>query len=52
MEEVIPLIVSGRVRVEPLVTHTFPIDQYGEALHTFAERIDGALKVLVKPNAA
>jgi L-iditol 2-dehydrogenase len=49
MDEVLPLIVSGRVRVKPLVTHTFPIEQYGEALHTFAERIDGALKVLVKP---
>jgi L-iditol 2-dehydrogenase len=49
MDEVMPLIVSGRVRVKPLVTHTFPIQQYGEALHTFAERVDGALKVLVKP---
>jgi L-iditol 2-dehydrogenase len=49
MEEVIPLIVSGRVRVKPLVTHTFPLDEYGEALHTFAHRVDGALKVLVKP---
>ena len=49
MEEVIPLIVSGRVRVKPLVTHTFGIEQYGEALHTFAERVNGALKVLVKP---
>jgi L-iditol 2-dehydrogenase len=50
MEEVIPLIMTGRVRVEPLVTHTFPLERYGEALHTFAERVDGALKVLVRPN--
>ena len=49
MAEVVPLIVSGRVRVRPVVTHTFPIEQYGQALHTFAERIDGALKVLIKP---
>lgn len=49
MEEVIPLIVSGRVRVKPLVTHTFGLADYGQALHTFAERIDGALKVLVQP---
>jgi L-iditol 2-dehydrogenase len=49
MEEVIPLITSGRVRVAPLVTHTFALEQYGQALHTFAERIDGALKVLVQP---
>jgi L-iditol 2-dehydrogenase len=49
MEEVMPLIVSGRVRVAPLVTHTFRLEDYGQALHTFAERIDGALKVIVKP---
>jgi L-iditol 2-dehydrogenase len=50
MEEVIPLIVTGRVRVKELMTHTFPLDDYGQALHTFANRIDGALKVIVKPN--
>ncbi len=50
MYEVLPLIASGRVRVEPLVTHVFPLERYGEALHTFAERVDGALKVLVRPN--
>jgi L-iditol 2-dehydrogenase len=49
MEEVIPLIVSGRVRVKPLVTHTFALEDYGEALRTFGECVDGALKVLVKP---
>lgn len=49
MEEVMPLVVSGRVRVAPLVTHHFALEAYGEALHTFAERIDGALKVLVQP---
>jgi len=50
MEEVIPLIVTGRVRVKELLTHSFPLEDYGQALHTFAERIDGALKVIVKPN--
>jgi L-iditol 2-dehydrogenase len=49
MEEVMPLIVAGRVRIKPLVTHTFPLAEYAQALHTFAERIDGALKVLVTP---
>jgi L-iditol 2-dehydrogenase len=49
MEEVLPLITSGRVRVQPLVTHTFPLERYGDALHTFAERVDGALKVLIRP---
>lgn len=49
MEEVMPLIASGRVRVKPLVTHRFPLEQYGQALQTFANRVDGALKVLVQP---
>jgi L-iditol 2-dehydrogenase len=49
MEEVIPLILSERVRVKPLVTHRFRLQDYGEALRTFADRVDGALKVLVKP---
>jgi L-iditol 2-dehydrogenase len=50
MEEVLPLVVDERVRVRPLVTHVFPLERYGEALHTFANRIGGALKVLVRPN--
>ena len=49
MEEVIPLIASGRVRVKPLVTHRFRLEEYDQALHTFADRVDGALKVLVQP---
>lgn len=51
MDEAIALIVAGRIRVAPLVTHTFALDQYGQALHTFGERVDAALKVLVRPNA-
>ena len=50
MDEVIPLIVTGRVRVKELMTHSFPLEDYGTALHTFAHRVDGALKVIVKPN--
>ena len=50
MDEVIPLIVTGRVRVKELMTHTFPLQDYGKALHTFADRVDGALKVIIKPN--
>jgi hypothetical protein len=36
--------------VRELVTHTFPLERYGDALHTFAERVDGALKVLIRPS--
>lgn len=51
MEEVMPLVTSGRVRVAPLITHRYPIEQYGAALEAFAGRHGGALKVIVKPNA-
>ncbi len=50
MDEAIALIVAGRIRVKPLATNDFPLEQYGEALHTFAERVGGAMKVLVHPN--
>jgi L-iditol 2-dehydrogenase len=42
---------SGRVNLKRLVTHSFPFDQVSEAFKTFVERIGGAIKVTVKPNA-
>jgi L-iditol 2-dehydrogenase len=50
MEEAIALIEFGRIRAKAMITHRFPLEQYSEALETFASRRDGALKVLVKPN--
>jgi L-iditol 2-dehydrogenase len=49
MAEVIPLVADGRIRVRELHTHTFPLAEFGEALRTFNERVDGALKVVVEP---
>jgi len=34
-----------------VTTHTFPLRDFGRAYETFTQRIDGALKVLVQPNA-
>jgi len=48
-EEVLPLMVRGAVRVEPLRTHTFPLDAFPEALDAFVRRKGGAIKVLIKP---
>jgi len=42
---------SGRVNLKRLVTHSFPFDQISEAFKTFVERIGGAIKVTVNPNA-
>jgi threonine dehydrogenase-like Zn-dependent dehydrogenase len=43
------LVVDGRIRARELLTHTFPLAEFGEALATFNERRDGALKVIVEP---
>ena len=49
MRRVIPLVVDGRIRVKELHTHTFPLEEFDQALKTFNERLGGALKVIVEP---
>lgn len=49
MRHVIPLIADGRIRAGDLITHHFPLTDFIEALDTFNERRDGALKVIVQP---
>ena len=49
MEEVIPLMADGRIPAGKLITHHFKLADFREALRTFNERIDGALKVIVEP---
>ncbi len=45
----VSLLATGRVSLAPLVSHTFPLARYEEALRTFRERSDGAVKVVLKP---
>jgi L-iditol 2-dehydrogenase len=49
MRHVIPLVADGRIRVNELHTHTFPLDDFQTAIDTFNERREGALKVIVEP---
>jgi threonine dehydrogenase-like Zn-dependent dehydrogenase len=49
MEEIIPLLADGRVPAAKLITNHFPLKDFREALRTFNERVDGALKVIVEP---
>lgn len=49
MRHVIPLVADGRIRVLDLHTHTFPLEKFAEALDTFNERREGALKVIIEP---
>ena len=48
-EEVIPLIADGRIPAARLITHHFALPDFRQALRTFNERVDGALKVIVEP---
>ncbi len=45
----VSLLSNGKVNLAPLVTHTFPISRFEEAYRTFNERLDGAMKVIIKP---
>lgn len=48
--KVIGLIAAGQLRVDDLVSHTFPLEHFATALDTFVNRRDGAIKVVVEPN--
>lgn len=46
----VSLVSSGRITLKLYVTHSFGLDEINTAFRTFAERIEGAVKVIVKPN--
>jgi L-iditol 2-dehydrogenase len=48
-EEVIPLINKGAIQIGPMISHHFGLDQFGEALKTFVEKADNAVKVVIEP---
>lgn len=50
--KVMRLIGSHKIDVNPLVTHTFSLEDIGMAFETFEKRLGGAMKVIVLPNGA
>ena len=44
----VELIASGAIDVRPLVTHSFPLEQAQEGFTLFADRRDGAIKVMLR----
>jgi L-iditol 2-dehydrogenase len=48
-KEVIPLIANGTIQIKPMITHVFSLDQFERALKVFSERLEGAIKVIIKP---
>jgi alcohol dehydrogenase len=49
MRRLMEVVRGGRVDLTPLLTHTFPLDKIGDAYDLFGERLDGVLKVAVRP---
>jgi threonine dehydrogenase-like Zn-dependent dehydrogenase len=49
MRRLMEVVRHGRVDFRPLLTHTFTLDQIGDAYQLFGGRLDGVLKVAIKP---
>jgi L-iditol 2-dehydrogenase len=48
--KIIEAIAAGRLVVADLISHVFPLEDFAQALYTFVERKDGAVKVVIEPN--
>lgn len=48
--KVLQMIAGGNIDVKDMVTHTFGLEQIGDAFYTFEHRVDGAMKVVIYPN--
>jgi alcohol dehydrogenase len=49
MRRLMEVVRRGRVDLTPLLTHTFSFNQIGQGYKLFGERLDGVLKVAIKP---
>ena len=48
-KEVLDHIARGQLNVKKIITHHFTMEQMREALYTFSNKIDGAMKVIINP---
>jgi len=48
-DEILKLIEQGKIDTTPLITHTYPLEQIGEAYELFENKQDGVIKVAIKP---
>lgn len=49
MRRLMEVVRAGRVDLTPLLTHTFPLERIADAYELFGERMQGVLKVAIKP---
>ena len=49
MRRLMEVVRHGRVDLRPLLTHTFALDDITAAYDLFGERLDGVMKVAIKP---
>lgn len=49
MRRLMEVVRHGRVDLTPLLTHTYPLDRITEAYELFGGRMDGVLKVAIRP---
>jgi L-iditol 2-dehydrogenase len=49
MRHVMPLVEQGRMRVDEVITHVFPLTEFRDALATFHDPASGAIKIIVEP---
>ncbi len=51
MPRAIELAATRRIRLRELITHRYALEDFADAYAAFTERRDGALKVIVRPQA-
>jgi threonine dehydrogenase-like Zn-dependent dehydrogenase len=49
MRRLMEVVRAGRVDLTPLLTHTYSLDNIGEAYRLFGERQDNVIKVAIRP---
>ena len=47
--ETLALIEQGKIDTTPLITHTYALKDIEEAYHIFENRLDGVIKIAIKP---
>jgi threonine dehydrogenase-like Zn-dependent dehydrogenase len=49
MRRLMEVVKAGRVDLTPLLTHTVTLDEINKGYEIFGKRLDGVLKIAVKP---